>query len=70
MSKTNYIEFKSLAQTTHSTQPTTSLLSLHEYIAHCLDVTQRETRSTLATPACPPSGLGSTHETVRAPKAA
>jgi hypothetical protein len=50
-----------------STLPQGTLLTLAEYIQACLDETQRETRATLETPHCPPSGTGSEHDTVPAP---
>jgi len=43
------------------------MLTLAEYVSACLDATQRETRATLETPACPPSGHGDERATVRAP---
>jgi hypothetical protein len=48
-----------------STLPQASLLTLAEYVSTVLDETQRATRETLETPACPPSGQGNDRETVR-----
>ena len=50
-----------------STAPCATLLTLEEYMAACLDDTQRATRASLETPACPPSGQGSDRETIPAP---
>lgn len=69
----NQIEYTSIAQQNDSNERETvrpiaghiQLTSLAMYMAEHLCPTQRATRATLDTPSCPPSGVGSSHETVR-----
>lgn len=42
-----------------------AMISLHDYMAHCLDATQRETRANLQVQGLPPSGRGSDRATIR-----
>jgi hypothetical protein len=42
-----------------------TMISLHEYMAFCLDSVQAETRASLVVGSNPPSGRGSDHATIR-----
>lgn len=67
---TQTIEYTSLSdtnerETMRPTPGTIELVSLAAYMAEHMCPVQRATRATLHTPACPPSGVGSAHATIR-----